>query len=81
MDAEPPEQQEEDDGSEGAVRREAEYLRHLADDHTPVDVHLASGETFRGTIEYYDKRFIRLTREGAPNLFIYKNDIKYLSEV
>lgn len=81
MDAKPFEQQDEDEGSEGAVRREAEYLRRLTDDHTPVEVHLASGESYRGFIEYYDKRFIRLTREGAPNLFIYKHDIKYLSEV
>ena len=24
--------------------------------------------------------FIRLTRKGGPNLFIFKHDIKYLSE-
>ena len=80
MDAEPLEEQEED-GPEGAVRREAEYLRRLTEERTPVEVHLASGETYRGFIEYYDRRLIRLTREGAPNLFIYKHDIKYLSEV
>ena len=43
-------------------------------------MHLRTGETFHGFIEYYDKRFLRLTRSGAPNLFIFKQDITYLSE-
>ena len=34
----------------------------------------------RGWIEYYDQKMIRLTREGEPNLFIYKHDILYISE-
>jgi sRNA-binding regulator protein Hfq len=69
-----------DEESEDDLRRESEYLRRLTDEHTPVVVHLRTGENFAGHIEYYDRRFIRLTREGAPNLFIFKNDIKYLSE-
>ena len=69
-----------DEESEGDIRRESEYLRGLTEEHTPVVVHLRTGENFAGYIEYYDRRFIRLTREGSPNLFIYKNDIKYLSE-
>ena len=66
--------------SEGDVKRESEFLRHLTDEQTPVVIHLISGEQFQGVIEYYDRRFIRLTRQGAPNLFIYKHDIKYLRE-
>jgi hypothetical protein len=31
-------------------------------------------------VEYYDASFIRLTRSGQPNLFIFKHDIKYLVE-
>ena len=34
----------------------------------------------RGWIEYYDQKMIRLTREGGPNLFIYKHDILYIAE-
>jgi len=60
--------------------REAEYLQHLADEKTQVAIHLRTGETFRGFIEYYDKAFVRLTMPGGPNLFIFKHDIKYLSE-
>ena len=34
----------------------------------------------RGWIEYYDRRMVRLTREGAPNLFIFKHEIAYIAE-
>jgi host factor-I protein len=34
----------------------------------------------RGWIEYYDRNMVRLTREGAPNLFIFKHEIMYISE-
>jgi host factor-I protein len=45
-----------------------------------VRVKLVGGEEVAGTIEYYDRSFIRLTREGEPNLFIFKHDIKYVVE-
>jgi host factor-I protein len=41
---------------------------------------MTDGEEVAGVIEYYDQRFIRLTRDGEPNLFIFKHDIKYLIE-
>jgi host factor-I protein len=41
---------------------------------------MADGDEVTGVIEYYDQRFIRVTRDGEPNLFIFKHDIKYLSE-
>lgn len=59
---------------------EVRYLRHLIDNEIPVRVRLRDNEEVTGTIEYYDASFIRLTREGAPNLFIFKHDIKYLYE-
>ncbi len=59
---------------------EARYLKRLIESATPVKVKLAGGEEVSGTIEYYDQSFIRLTRKGEPNLFIFKHDIKYLSE-
>ena len=62
------------------VSREVEYLRRLAKEQTPVVVHLRTGEIFRGFVEYYDRRFIRLTRQTEPNLFLFKQDIKYLCE-
>jgi host factor-I protein len=59
---------------------EAAYLKELGEKRTPVEVKLATGETVRGWVEYYDQKMIRLTREGAPNLFIYKHDILYIAE-
>ena len=59
---------------------EAAYLKKLGEKQTPVAVKLATGETVRGWIEYYDQKMIRLTREGEPNLFIYKHDILYIAE-
>ena len=62
------------------THREVRYLRHLIERMVPVVVKVRGGEVFRGVIEYYDGRFIRLTRRGAPNLFIFKKDIQYLYE-
>ena len=59
---------------------EVRYLRRLIDEEIPVRVRLRNNEEVSGTIEYYDASFIRLTRQGAPNLFIFKHDIKYLQE-
>ena len=60
---------------------EIKYLKHLIEMKIPVRVKLSDNEFVEGVIEYYDKRFIRVTRAGAPNLFIFKHDIKYLYEV
>ena len=60
--------------------REAEYIDRLSKSRTPVVVKLIDGEEVRGWIEYYDKDIIRITRETQPNLFIYKNRVKYLYE-
>jgi len=59
---------------------EIKYLKRLIEKAIRVRVKLADGEEVAGVIEYYDHSFIRLTREGEPNLFIYKHDIKYLME-
>ena len=60
--------------------REAEYIDRLSKNRTPVVVKLTDGEEVRGWIEYYDKDIIRITRDTLPNLFIYKNRVKYLYE-
>jgi host factor-I protein len=60
---------------------EVKYLKHLIEKKTPVRVKLSDNQEIQGVIEYYDQRFIRITRQGAPNLFIFKHDIKYLYEV
>ena len=59
---------------------EVKYLRFLIEKAIPVRIRLSSNEEVSGVIEFYDVHFIRVTREGAPNLFLYKHDIKYLYE-
>jgi host factor-I protein len=64
----------------GETGQEALYLRFLSDKQVPVSVKLRDGETVSGWIEYFDDRMIRLTREGKPNLFIYKQQIRTITE-
>ncbi len=59
---------------------EPRYLRSLIEGKIPVVVKLVSNELLHGLVEYYDRHFIRLTREDGPNLFVYKHEIKYLFE-
>lgn len=59
---------------------EIKYLKHLIDKKIPICVKLTDDEVVSGVVEYYDRRFIRITRTDAPNLFIFKHDIKYLYE-
>jgi host factor-I protein len=60
--------------------QESAYLKALGEKQKPVSIKLVDGEIVQGWIEYYDKNMVRLTREGAPNLFIFKHDIMYISE-
>ena len=60
---------------------EVKYLRHLIDDRVPVRVRLSDNQEVDGVVEFYDATFIRITRSGQPNLFLYKHDIKYLYEL
>ena len=45
---------------------------------TPVVVVLNGGEALHGTVEWYDRDCIKLTRTGSPNLLIYKQFILYV---
>jgi len=67
-------------GPPESTNQEVQYIKKLIDDQTPVTVRLNDNQEVQGVIEYYDRSFIRLTREGAPNLFIFKDKIKYLYE-
>lgn len=63
-----------------STNEEAMYLKKLTEKQRQVSVKLVSGEMVRGWIEYYDRNMLRLTREGHPNLFIFKHQIAYLAE-
>jgi host factor-I protein len=60
---------------------EPKYLRELTEKRARVRVKLADNQVLEGLLEFYDEHFIRLTRDGEPNLFVYKHDIKYLHEL
>lgn len=53
------------------------YVKQMQS-RTPVAVVLTDGEVLRGTVEWYDRDCIKLTRYGSPNLLIYKHSIRYL---
>ncbi len=59
---------------------EVRYLKRLIDGHTLIRLKLSDNQEVRGQIEYFDSRFLRVTRDGEPNLFVFKHDIKYLIE-
>jgi host factor-I protein len=53
------------------------YVKQMQS-RTPVAVVLNDGEVLHGTVEWYDRDCIKLTRYGSPNLLVYKRCIKYL---
>lgn len=63
-----------------STNEEVAYLKQLCEKQSPISIKLVSGEKVRGWIEYYDRNMLRLTRQGQPNLFIYKQQIAYLAE-
>ncbi len=64
----------------GETGQEALYLKSLSERQVQVAVKLRDGETVSGWIEYFDDGMVRLTREGRPNLFIYKTQIRTITE-
>ena len=65
----------------GETGQEGLYLRSLSERQVIVNIKLRDGETVRGWIEYFDDSMLRLTRDGQPNLFIYKHQIRSITEV
>ena len=45
---------------------------------THMVVVLTDGEQLEGVIEWYDRECLKLNREGAPNLLLFKHCIKYM---
>src|SRR5207244_2426270 len=54
------------------------YYQKQMQSKTPMVIVLSDDEQIRGVIEWYDKSCIKVNRDGAPNLMIYKPSIKYL---
>ena len=64
----------------GETGQETLYLKSLSDRQVPVAIKLRDGEVVNGWIEYFDDMMLRLTREGKANLFIYKSQIRSITE-
>jgi len=60
---------------------EAAYLRELIASQQLVRITLEDSSVHEGSIEYFDQAFVRLTASAGPNLFLYKDQIKYLAEI
>jgi len=54
------------------------YYQKQMQSKTPMVIVLRDGEQVHGVIEWYDKSCIKVTRNGAANLMIYKPSIKYM---
>jgi len=54
------------------------YYQKQMQSRTPMVIVLRDGEQIHGTIEWYDKACLKINRNGAPNLMIYKPAIKYM---
>jgi len=84
-----PQQSQSSGGSQQATARrravppeqtsaEAFYYLKQMNSRTPMVVVLGDGEELRGQIEWYDRNCIKVNREDAPNLLVFKHGIKYL---
>jgi host factor-I protein len=56
------------------------YLKQM-NKKTPMAVVFSDGEVVEGYIEWYDRNCIKLNREGAPNLLVYKSNIRCVYKV
>jgi host factor-I protein len=56
------------------------YLKQM-NKKTPMAVVFADGEVVEGYVEWYDRNCIKLNREGAPNLLVYKSNIRCVYKV
>jgi host factor-I protein len=54
------------------------YYQKQMQSKTPMVIVLRDGEEIRGIIEWYDKSCLKVTRNGAANLMVYKPSIKYM---
>lgn len=56
------------------------YLKQM-NKKTPMAVVYTDGEIVEGYIEWYDRNCIKLNRDNAPNLLIYKTSIRCIYKV
>lgn len=57
---------------------EAFYYLKQMNTQTPMVVVLNDGEQLRGQLEWYDRNCVKVNRDEAPNLLVYKHTIRYM---
>jgi sRNA-binding regulator protein Hfq len=57
---------------------EAFYYLKQMNNQTPMVVVLDDGAELRGHIEWYDRSCLKVHREDAPNLLVFKHSIRFL---
>jgi sRNA-binding regulator protein Hfq len=60
---------------------ESYYFLKQMNKKTPMAVVYTDGQIVEGVIEWYDRNCIKLNRDGAPNLLIYKSSIRCIYKV
>lgn len=53
------------------------YIKQMQSKTVMVIV-LKDGEVLEGVIEWYDRGSLKVNRDGAPNLLLFKDNIKYM---
>ena len=53
------------------------YVKQIQN-KTPMVIVLQDGELIKGTIDWYDRNSIRLSRDSEPSLLLLKHYIKYM---
>ena len=56
------------------------YLKQMGK-KTPMAVVFNDGQVIEGYIEWYDRNCIKLNREGAPNLLVFKSSVKIMYKI
>lgn len=54
------------------------YYQKQMQAKTPMSIVLQDGEIVNGVIEWYDRSCLKVTRNGGPNMIIYKQAIRYM---
>ncbi len=57
---------------------ESFYFLKQMTNKTKMVIVLKDGEQIRGTIEWYDKKAIKVNRPADPNILLLKDNIKYM---
>ena len=60
---------------------ENDYHLKQINKKTRMAVVFTDGQVVEGFVEWYDRHCFKLNREGAPNLLVYKTNIKYLHKI